>query len=180
MAKYQTFGPDAEVYGQAMLAFVESIRFENFKPILAKHGLSEIDPQKWYPQQLWLDVFNDIESDNDSMSNMVSIGMKIAETAPPELDSVPFVDLMKGFGENSYAAFNRGEDIGYIDTEVVGDKHLVMVDATPYPDEFVYGAYYAMARRFLPNGSDFTVAYDEDEPRRSTGGDVTKVHIQWK
>jgi hypothetical protein len=180
MGKYQTLGPDAEVYGGAMLAFVESIRFENFKPILEKHGLQAIDPQKWYPQQLWLDVFNDIVQEDDSMSNMVSIGMKIAETAVEGLTGISFVDLMLGFGKNSYEANNRGADIGTIETRIIDDKHILMVDGTPYPDEFVYGAYYAMARRFLPAGSDFTVAYDTDEPTRNQGGAVTKVHIQWK
>lgn len=180
MGKYNTFGPDAEVYGKGMLAFVESIRYDNLKPILEAHGLSEIDPERWYPQQVWLDVFNDIEVESDSMSNLVSIGMKIADTAPPELINIPFVDLMKGFGENSYKTHNRGADIGYLDTKVISDTHLEMHDGTPYPDEFVYGAYYGMARRFLPAGSNFTVKYDEDEPIRSKGGSVTIVHIIWE
>lgn len=181
MVQYKAFGPDAEVYGHAMLAFTESINFQNLKPILEKHNLLSIEPDKWYPQQIWLDVFNDVVASQNSTSNLVSVGMKIAETAvvPPDME-ISFVDLMLGFGANSYCANNRGKDIGFIETRIVDEKHLVMVDGTPYPDEFVYGAYYGMARRFLPAGTPVVVQYDETEPRRSEGGKTTIVHIEWK
>jgi hypothetical protein len=178
---YQTFGPDAEVLGQAMVAFVASINFNNFQHILQQHGLSDIDSSKWYPQQVWLDVFNDMVAERNASNNFVSIGMKVVETmvTPPGVEAIPFLEMMKGFGENSYRANNRGADIGYITTEVVSDNHVIMHDATPYPDDFVYGAYYAMARRFLPKGTTFIVKFDEDIPRRNYGGSETLVHITW-
>lgn len=180
MYRYKVFGEDAEVYGKAMLAFTESINYQNLKPILEKHRLTEIDPERWYPQQVWLDVFNDVVETTNSISNLVSIGMKIAETAMlPSSSEVSFIDLMLGFGEMSYKANNRGSDIGYIETRVVDDHHLIMIDATPYPDEFVYGAYYGVARRFLPEGTALTVRYDDESPRRSQGGETTIIHIEW-
>lgn len=173
--KYQTFGPDAEVYGPAMLAFAQSINFMNFSAVLRAHGLSEIR-DAWYPQQMWLDVFNSINSGDD----LVSIGMKIIDTAvmPPHLLEMPFEDFMQHFDDN-YRANNRGADIGGIECVIAGHNHIIMVDKTPYPDEFVYGAYYALARRFL-KGRHFTVAYDPNMPRRGQGGDATSVHITWK
>jgi hypothetical protein len=179
--EYTTFGPDAEVYGAAMLAFIQSINYGNFHAIMEDHGVKEVNPQKWYPQQLWLDIFTDIGSRPGGSSDFVSIGMKIAETAvvPSEVEDIPFVDLMQAFDAASYRANNRGEDIGGIETEVVSDNHIIMIDRTPYPDDFVYGAYYGMAKRFLPKGTMFTVAYDEDTPRRDKGGDATLVHIKW-
>jgi hypothetical protein len=151
MKKYQAFGPDAEVYGQAMLAFTQSIHYTSLQPILARHNVAKIDPQHWYPQQIWLDVFNDIQTSDHSTSSFVSIG-----------------------------AHNRGADIGYIDARVQNDQHITMFDCTPYPDEFVYGAYFGMAKRFLPAVRRMSVYYDEELPRRETGGKSTIVHIEWE
>lgn len=173
--KYQVFGPDAEVYGPAMLAFAQSINFGNFQDLLHQHGLAEVRDE-WYPQQMWLDVFNQV----GSMEDLVSIGMKIIDTAvmPPQLLEMPFEEFMQHFDEN-YRANNRGQDIGGIECIVAGENHIIMVDKTPYPDEFVYGAYYSLARRFL-KGHQFTVSYDQNIPRRSKGGTETRVHITWK
>jgi hypothetical protein len=129
-----------------------------------------------------LDVFSDIASQPGSSSNLVSIGMKIADTAPvpPQIQELPFKEIMMGFNDGSYLANNRGSDIGGIEKQVVDDKHIIMIDKTPYPDDFVYGAYYAMARRFLPQRTQYTVKFDEHSPRRENGGDATRVHIMWQ
>lgn len=182
MTTYKIFGPDAEVFGGAMLAFVQSINYQNFKTVLERHGVKDIDPNTWYPQQMWLDIFSDISRTPDASSNLVSIGIKIAETAPvpPQVQALPFQQIMLGFNDGSYLANNRGKDIGYIETQIIDDQHILMVDKTPYPADFVYGAYYGMARRFLPKGTDFTVKFDADVPTREKGGDATLVHIMWK
>lgn len=172
--KYRVFGPDAQVYGPTMAAFYKSINFDNFEAILKENGISDIKDE-WYPQQLWLDIFNQIESSED----LVSIGMKITETAhmPHHLLSMPFQEFMHHFNDN-YRANNRGADIGSINCIVVEHNHIVMVDKTPYPDEFVYGVYYSLARQFLA-GSNFKVTYDPDIPRRGAGGKETRIHITW-
>lgn len=178
MARYETFGPDAEVLGSAMLAFVESMNYGNLMVILEQHNLTTIEPDRWYPQQIWLDVFSDVASTED----LVSVGMKIVNTAkmPPELETLPFIEIMSNFNQGSYLANNRGADIGEIAIEVVDDNHIIMIDKTPYPDSFVYGAYYAMARKYLPKNYQFTIRYDSKVKRRSEGGTETRVHIEWK
>lgn len=180
--KYKSFGPDAEVYGAAMMAFIKSINYANFGAILKAHELDEIIPDRWYPQQIWLDVFSEISQQMDASSNLVSIGLKIVEAAqmPPEVQQMPFIDIMKGFEQGSYKTNNRGADIGSIDIQIVNDHHIIMIDRTPYPDDFVYGAYYGMARRFLPEGTDFILKYDEKMKRREAGGQSTNVHIIWE
>jgi hypothetical protein len=182
MKQYKVFGPDAEVLGAAMLAFVESMNYPNFMTILAKHGLHDIYADLWYPQQIWLDVFSDIANRNEASSDLVSIGMKIVDTAPmpPEMQTRSFVDIMMNFNAGSYLANNRGRDIGGIQCQILSEQHLVMIDRTPYPDDFIYGAYYAMARRFLGVDVDFTVKFDEQHQRRDQGGRDTRVHIIWE
>ena len=131
---------------------------------------------------MWMDVFNDIAVGKNVSSNLVSVGMKVVDTmvTPPGFDQIPFLDMLRGFGKNSYEVNNRGKHIGYIKTEVLAENHVIMYDATPYPDDFVYGAYFAMARRFLPKGTVYTVKFDESTPRRGEGGRETLVHITWQ
>ncbi len=178
--QFTTLGPDAQVLGQAMDAFIQSINFTNFQAILSQYNLTKIEPQKWYPQQIWLDIFNEINASGNSTENLVSIGMKVIETAqyPPDFESWPIIRQITMMGE-IYVINNRGADIGKITPEVVSDNHVIMHDSTPYPDDFIYGAYYALARRFTPAGSGFVVKFDENIPRRGQGGDVTLVHIMW-
>ncbi len=178
--QFTTLGPDAYVLGQAMMAFIQSINFTNFQPILSRYNLAKIEPQKWYPQQIWLDVFNEINTNRNSSDNLVSIGMKVVETAqyPPEFESWSLIRQITMMGE-IYVMNNRGADIGKITPEIVNDNHVIMHDSTPYPDDFVYGAYYALARRFTAPNFKFSVKFDENIPRRGQGGDATLVHIMW-
>lgn len=108
--------------------------------------------------------------------------MKIADTAPmpPEVLTRPFTEIMMNFNQGSYLANNRGKDIGGIQCQLIDEHHILMIDQTPYPDDFVYGAYYAMARRFLLFKGPFTVKFDEQLVRREHGGTVTCVHIIWQ
>jgi hypothetical protein len=181
---YQTLGPDAYVLGQPMLGFVESINFKNFEKVLKRHHLTQIQPDQWYPQQIWLDVFNDIAatSRGSASSDFVSIGMKLIEVMaiPPDFEAVPFLDKLRMFGQVYSQVNNRGHDIGYITTEVLHPTHVAMHDASPYPDDFVYGAYFSYARRFLPKGTDYSVYFDASTPRRDEGGSETIVHIEWR
>lgn len=183
MPPYKALGPDAEVYGKAILVSTEALSYRLFKPILEKHGLAPINSNHWYPQQTWLNVFSDLSRlDNSISSYMISIGIKIAELAyiPPKVEALPFDKAMMGVTEYYYWANHRGTNIGFIDVQKIGDKHLMIIDGTPYPDGLVYGMYYGMTRRFLPKGTPFTVRYDEKEPRRETGGRLTIIHIKWE
>ena len=178
--RFKTFGPDAQVWGRAMLGFITAINYRDFETILKHHKLTRIDPEAWYDQQIWLDVFNDIARLPSASSYFIKIGLKLIDNIviPPEAQTLPFADLMRQAGE-IYKMNNRGKDIGSIETEVINDKHLAMHDRTPYPDDFVYGAFYMMALRFLPKHTPFVVKFDERGLRRDKGGAVTIVHIRW-
>jgi hypothetical protein len=181
MKQYKVLGPDAEVLGGAMLAFVASMHSPNFKAILATHGLHDIYADLWYPQPMWMDVFNNIANRSEANCDLVRIGMNIVDTAPfpPEIQALSFVDIMMRANEN-YLRNNRGRDIGSVRPQVLHDTHLVMIDRTPYPNDVVYGAYYATAHRFLGADAALKVTFDEARPRRDQGGRDTRVHIVWQ
>jgi hypothetical protein len=184
MGKYKTFDPNAEIIGQAMLSFVECSNREAIMPFLEKHGLSNIEPDQWYPVSRWLDVLNDVaeqRSGMDAVFDFVSVGMKTAETAvyPPPFLALPFEEAMF-LSNEGYQMNHRNGDAGEYIVEKSADKHLKVTVRTPYPSDLTYGLLYGQARRFLPPGTSFTVQYDADVLLPEQGGSNTVIHIQWE
>jgi hypothetical protein len=179
--RYVSFDPQAEVIGQNVLGFVECTNSDRILPHLEKHGLSEVDPERWYPLQNWLDVLNELDGDDGAMFDFVSIGLKIAETAiyPPEVEKMPFADFVMMIPQ-VYLMQHRNGDAGEERAERLSDQHLRLIMRTPYPDDLAYGVVWGMARRFLPEGTQFLIAYNDTEPRRDLGGEYTVLDISWK
>ncbi len=183
MSKFQSFSPDCESIGQGMMMFMSAITVDEFEDILEKHGLKQVELEKWYPQQNWLDVLNDIAaSEAGNASQMfISIGMKVIETAkfPAEISNMDIHTLLS-IWNNVYQTNHRGTDIGGMEYTKIGDKHIQMKIRIPFPDDLEYGVYWGIARRFLPPGTNFAVTYDENVPRREHGGTHTIIHINWE
>ncbi|HEX3050447.1 MAG TPA: hypothetical protein VHP83_07320 [Aggregatilineaceae bacterium] len=180
MARFTAFSDDCETIGQIHLSLFQSINYENFSDYLAKHRLKEIDPGKWYPMQMILDLFSDIVEQGGGMMDLVSIGLKIMELAvlPPPVEAMPFGEVLMQWNE-IYHINNRGTDPGGFVTEKISDTHYKIIARQPYPDDYTYGVLYGGAKRWLPQGTQFTVYYDPDLPRREDGGDVTVIHAEW-
>ena len=181
--KYQSFDPAAEVDGYSMLSLIQCLRKEEIHPFLVRHGLTNIEPEKWYPVQKWLDVLSDLAEvrPGQAMFDFVAVGMKIMETAqfPPELAAMPFAQVVMGLAEN-HPTHHRNGYTGKLTCELVGYNHAKITVRAPYPDDMWYGIMYGAAKRYLPHGTSFTVFYDEAEPRREQGGEYTIVHIKWE
>ncbi len=179
MPKY-TCDPNAEIIGQNLMSTVVHLNRESVQPFLKRHGLDDIDPEKWYPLSQWMAVLNDIEDEGGGMMDFVSLGLAIAETAvlPPEVDNASFEEFCEGM-DYAYQMNHRNGDVGHYIAEKVADGHMKVSVTAPYPDDQAYGVLYGFARRFLPKGTSFSVKYDEDVPRMEKGGDRTIIHIRW-
>ncbi|MGB1286125.1 MAG: hypothetical protein ACPG7F_06295 [Aggregatilineales bacterium] len=179
--KYEAFDPNVEIIGAVMLALIQSIRKDDIQPYLKEWNLTDIQPDKWYQQQRWLNVLTDIGASSGESTNLfVSIGMKIAETAP----FLP--GFMEASLEDKYLMWNdiyqnnhRGGDAGIIRGKVIERRHVEIDVCFPYPDHLEYGAYYGLAKRFLPPGTPFTVRYKDANIRRELGSPSTIYVIQW-
>ncbi|NDJ35989.1 MAG: hypothetical protein GYB64_15140, partial [Chloroflexi bacterium] len=60
MEKYKATNPDVEVSGQSMLSVVAGM-LDEVQPILDKYGIEAIDPEGWYPQQVFIDMFKELQ-----------------------------------------------------------------------------------------------------------------------
>jgi hypothetical protein len=176
--RHLTCDPNAEVIGAAAQAYLENVRSESTKPLLEAHDLGTIDADKWYSVQSVLDVLNDLAQQPDVMSNFVAIGLKIAEKAfiPPQITQLD--QILMGLND-VYQMNHRNGDVGYMETEKVGDTHYKLHLHDVYPDDFTYGILYGFARRFLPQGTQFTVTYENPAIGRDRGGSETIIHVEW-
>jgi len=180
-AQYTSFDPDTKVIGALLEAFFHCAQQDEIQPYLRTHDLTDVQPEEWYLLQPWLDVMSEIRtSANNAMFNFVSIGMEVAERIqlPPEWDDIPFEEVLLALDE-AHRSGHQGDAGGY-EAEVVEERHVVMRSQTPYPDDFVYGFIYGLARRLLPEGSQYTVYYDPDILRREESGEATVLHVTYK
>lgn len=175
-AELQLEDTNAMVIGKTMLGFITCLRKDSILPLLEKHGLTDINPEAWYPLSRWLNVLREIRN---STYDLVSIGMSIIDNAPfPEsFATMPFQDILAAIDVN-YRSHHQG-DVGTYDMQFLDDHHAVVEVNIPYPDDLVYGSYWQLCRKFLPPGTQFAVAYDTSEPIRKEGGSITRIHITW-
>lgn len=180
MSYFKPLSPDQELLGILVKGYPSAINYDNFKEIYAKHGLGDVDPNKWYPAQSIANVVNEIaDTQTGAMFDFVSIGMAMIDEVPiPGIGQLSLVDTMKGLDAFLHQTV-RGSDIGHVKVEQVSDKHLKIYTRAIPPDDVVYGTYYALARKILPEGTGFTVFYDPDAPRRDDGAEETIIHIKW-
>jgi hypothetical protein len=151
--------PQAEVAGQSMIAFADNLEASVIEPILKKHGFENIEEEKWYPHQVWMDILKEM---NDTLGGnasgaFVAFGKQVVETAvmPPEIASIP--DALNALHAIHHANLrNIPEEEGY-DVEAVGDKHYIVYHNTPNPDDAIYGFLWGLAARFKQPEEMFVV-----------------------
>lgn len=140
--KYQSYDPNAEINGQAILGFKNSLNRNAFSPLLEKHGLLNAEPQGWYPLQNWLDVLNDIALGQNRAFDFVSVGMALSDNirlpeqrlSADELGQF-LVDRISG----SLQGYLRGGYVGEVHAESSSSRHIVFRLRMPFPSDLMYG-----------------------------------------
>jgi len=181
MSQFELFHPDTQILGRAILDFQHAEGAERLYAILQRHGLTDLDPNTWYPAQPWVDALNDIAGSRGAMMDFVSLGMRQMELIewPVEFDQMDLVDALHALDE-LYRMNYRGTDVGGIYVEVIRDG-LVKVHIRAFePDDLWYGNLYGFVKKFMRHNSNFIVSYDNSQPRRDEGGEETVIRIEWE
>ncbi len=157
--------PEAEVIGQTMISFVNNLESSITRPVMEKHGLSEIDPEKWYPHQVWMDILKEIEDSMGAQSTMtfVAFGRQVVKNAvmPDAIQTIP--DALNALHAIHHANLrNVPEDEGYKIKEV-NENHYIVYHNTPNPDDAIYGFLWGMAARFVGDDELFIVERIEND-----------------
>ena len=172
--------PETEIIGQTLLSYIDNIQAEEIHPYLEKYGLTEVDPEKWYPANNLMSLMNDMAAEANLSSNLVALGMATVAKMiiPPEMAALPLSAVLEGWNDLYYLQ-HRGGEIGYVKVEKITDHHYKTIHHLLYPDDMVYGVAYGLALRWLPKTVHFKIIYDADTPRRDNGGEDTIIHVVW-
>ncbi len=179
MAQFKGFDPKVEVVGQGVLVLIEGVG--TFRPtalkILAEHGISNVQADKWYPQQAYLDAYRQI-AEKVGPVTLKLIGRKIPEVAlwPPQINSV---EAALASIDVAYHMNNRGGEIGSYKFKKTGERTGKMVCHNPYPCLFDIGLVEATAKKFALAGKRVTVTHDDTQECRQKGGETCTLLISW-
>src|SRR5258708_2196464 len=149
---------NAESIGAAMAGWTENIRAEDIQPILKKHGLETIEPEKWYNMQVLLNVVKDIvESRNNVLEDLTAVGIKTVETMPlsPEVNSI---ESALNFINQAVRLTSRNipDEFGVL-LKVVTPQHFLVTNNSPFPEANVYGYLWGLVNRFKAPDHIFTI-----------------------
>ncbi len=165
--------PGAEITGQFFLALANSIRFHDLEPVLVKFGMTpdKIDPARWYPQQLALDILKSIcENCNMPSEKLVSIGMKIMDSVKFPSDITSVEDAVRRLSQ-IYEMNNRNVPAEQSwNLDFVRPGHLHAMPDVPFPDDLLYGYLWSILRRFRPEGHEFIVRLHRTDPSAYSTG----------
>ena len=171
MAQYKQFAPNVEVNGESVLATVDA--FPDFikriaLQILAKNGIMNPMPGKWYNQQALLDSLKEIDGRYGS-NTLFEIGKAIPSNAifPSEINTI---EMALDSINIAYHMNHRFGEIGFYKI-VFHDKTskiFTMHCNNPYPCDFDRGIITSMASKFSPQ---VEVMLDITKPSRKKGAD---------
>ena len=169
MPQFIAFAPGVEVNGQTVLSVVEGMPMVKklAREILENNGLVNVQPERWYSQQGWLDSFKAIAS-RVGAATLYQIGTKIPENAifPLDIDS-----LEKALAsiDIAYHLNHRGGEIGHYNLKSFGTTEAVMTCHNPYPCDFDRGIISSMTQRFVGTGSTYSVFHSKEGGCRKNG-----------
>jgi len=158
-AEFEALSPTTEVRGNVMLAIINGIMHKEVAySILAKHGITEIDPERWYPEQSWLDAFSEIAADLGD-SALYAIGRAIPAVIEIPPDTRTARDVVEKLDE-IYKMHHRGEAGGYSVT-FTGERSAVVVSRNPRPCSYDMGILSALIERFN-NGKTVSIRHEDE------------------
>ena len=161
MKKYVASSPDAELTGASLSSLSTNLLAETIRPILEQYGLTKIDPEQWYSQQIPLDILHETKNTSNEMFTLVAVGQQVinvidAAQLPPVETFFEGVSLLSAIYDLNHR--NKAVDDRIIVTEV-NPNLIQVVNATPYPDDLIYGYVYSIVYRFASSDHRPNVQY---------------------
>ncbi len=144
--RYKASSPTAEYPSTVVSSFFVNLRSDIIQPILEKHGLSAVNLEDWYPQQLILDILQDMEK-RFTFEELVAVGMKVAEVVPlpPNINSI---ESFLAFTDPIYKAGTRHTpEWETVTVEKVAERHFRLMFNVPIPPFVNYGFMFGTLRR---------------------------------
>jgi hypothetical protein len=158
-AEYQALSPTTEVKGNAILAILNGIMHRDLaERILAKHGIHDVNPDYWYPEQSWLDAFSEIAGELGD-SALFAIGRAVPQVMDFPRPFANATDALKTLDE-VYQAHHRGKAGGY-EVSFLEPNKARIASTNPRPCAYDMGFITAYIEKFN-GGKKVKVVHEED------------------
>lgn len=183
MAPYEAFDSEVEVNGQIILTVVEEAmgKFsdayrERAMSALAEQGITDPEPDEWYPQQAWLNAFETISTELEPHV-LDRLGEQIPTVAewPTNIDDVP--EGLRSIDE-AYQRNHRGGEIGSYQFERVDDRAAALTCRNPYPCPFDRGLIRGTVQKYASVDA-FVFVEESGTTCRRDGDDQCQYTVYW-
>ncbi len=169
-----------EVRGQGLIAIIDAMSLiqTHAQKILAAHGISPIEADKWYSMQKVMEAFKIIE-ERIGPSTMKAIGRKVPEYArfPPHLTTLE--DAL-GSLDPVYRLGHRGPGhIGSYLFKILGARSAQVTADSPYTCELDEGMLETLCERFKPKSSLWVRVAHQPGSCRKRGDQACTYDISW-
>lgn len=175
------YAPDAQVSGAIMSAIFNHYRRDSVIDSLKQHNLDYFDADQWYPVDQFINLLAEWSQLPEIVSNYVSVGMAMTYhiELPEELEALDAMTKIHRLGDFMMSQ-HRGAGVGSFTARITGEKSVIYTESTLWPDDIIYGYIYGAARRYLPRGTHFRLAYADDQPRQADGAAQTVLTLSWE
>lgn len=192
MAQFKAFNDKAEVNGQTILSVVKGMPGygETALSILKRNGIQDIQDDDWYPQQSWLDAFEEI-ANKIGANTLRAIGSKIIASAqwPPGIDSVESalasIDVAYHMNHRieGKILFNpntgiMSEGIGHYLFEKISENEYKVACENPYPCDFDKGIIKGVVEKFKNPGQKIEFLENVKSGCRDNDENCCTYHIK--
>lgn len=154
----------AEVSGIILLAYLNNLTRDVTEPILANYGFTEdeLDSDKWYPNQMFLDIEKTIHESSGGQTALVAIGKSAAENYIPPKGADSLEATIEAL-PNVYTTNQRNLPDGYgWLVEKIKDRHYRFTNNTGTTNYGAYGYVWAICIRMKGSNSNLKITPQND------------------
>jgi len=157
--EYEAMSPASQVKGNAIRAIINGIMHKEVAlDILAKHGITDIDSEKWYTEQSWLDAFAEIgEALGDAALYAIGRSVPPVITLPDDIQDG--IDALNRLND-VYQAHHRGES-GRYEVTITGDSSARIASKNPRPCPYDMGFVTAYVEKYN-GGVPVKIEHEDD------------------
>lgn len=195
MKQFDMGNPDIESIGGTILSVVNGIKTsfsqKIIQEILKNNGLENIEADKWYPTQKWLNSFRTIYEEIGANTVFLT-GMAIPDNAllPPEINTIEAalsainIAYHMNHRLNGEPLFDPSSEkmkdmIGNYKCNIIGDRKVQMICDNPYSCDFDKGLIEGFAKKFKSSGSSAVNVVHSDKGCRKKGDDSCEYTVSW-
>ena len=182
LPQYQAISASVEVWGASILGCIDGLAKAGLPraeamDLFAKAGVSNIQPEGWYPQQAYLDMLKAIETRYGEEA-LRAMACQVPDTSkfPPGIETL---EQALQCLDIAYQLNHRGGPIGHYACVPMGYHALELVCENPYGCAFDLGILDALVQAFRPPGGRCAIIHREGSPCRRRGGESCTYQITW-